>query len=245
MVYADIEAQKKQVQNELAQKKLSYNQSLAMQKQETDNTINKNKTYLDEQIKKMNTDRIVNDDKITALNNRRGGFYSGGLDYQLSENLKNTTAGQNGLRRDTGVNNQEILNKYNLVASQAAEQIRLLENESGDKIRALVNEALARQQAEAQAAAKERERAARASRARATASSTSPSDAELARLYQEYLASKGQPTNFFMTPNEATKRAVNVYEGMNSRAGRAVAKASKAPATNTKMTANEKRRRGL
>jgi hypothetical protein len=148
-----LEDQKKAVENELAQKRQTINNSLNVQKFETDNTINRNNQYLDEQIKKMNTDKIVNDDKIAALQNRRGGFYSGGLDYQLAENLRNTTEGQTGLRRDTGTKNQELLGRYNLLASQAAEQIKQLEMESADTIRALVNAELERQAAAARSRA--------------------------------------------------------------------------------------------
>lgn len=235
MVYADIEAQKKQVENELAQKKLSYNQSLALQKQETDNTINQNKSYLDEQIKKLNTQRNLNADNITTLQNRRGGFYSGGLDYQLGENNKSIINSQNDITRDINSKNQEMLGKYNLVASQAAEQIRLLENESGDRIRALVNEALARQQEEAQAAARARASASRARASRARATQTTSSDgSEMEKYYQMYLATKP-------TANEEIKRRVNVYEGLSgSKAAREANKYY-----GGKMTKNERLRRGL
>jgi hypothetical protein len=230
-----LEDQKKAVENELAQKRQSINNSLNMQKLETDNTINRNNQYLDEQIKKMNTDKIVNDDKIAALQNRRGGFYSGGLDYQLAENLRNTTEGQTGLRRDTGTKNQELLGRYNTLASQAAEQIKQLEMETADNIRALVNAELERQR---QAAATSRARAQQEAQAK-------PSEAELARLYQEYLASQGQPTNFFMTPNEATRRNTNVYAGLSGYKAADAANQFYKNVTNTQMTQNERLRRGL
>lgn len=178
-----LDDQKKQIENELAQKKLSYQQGLQTQKLETDNTINRNNQYLDEQIKKMNTDRIVNDDKITALQNRRGGFYSGGLDYSLAENLRNTTEGQNGLRRDIGGKNTELLGQYNQRASQAAEQIRLLENESADRIRALVNAALEQQR---QAAASSRARSSKGTKG--TTQKTAPSTP----IAQEFRSAQAQ-----------------------------------------------------
>jgi hypothetical protein len=183
-----LDDQKKQIENELAQKKLSMNQSLATQKLETDNSINRNKQYLDEQINTLNTNRIANDDKITALQNRRGGFYSGGLDYSLAENLRNTTEGQNGLRRDIGTRNSEMLGQYNLKASQAAEQIRLLENESADRIRALVNAAL------------EQQRQAASSRARSSSSrggslsrNTSQQPSPVAQQFRNDKANSQQP----------------------------------------------------
>lgn len=243
MAYADIEAQKKQVENELAQRKLAYQQGLQTQKAETDSVINQNNQYMDEQIKKMNTGRIVNDDKITALQNRRGGFYSGGLDYQLSENLRTTNEGQTSLRRDIGAKNSDLLKQYNMKASQVADQIRLLENESADKIRALVNQELERQRAEAAAAAASRARSSRSRRSSSGSSSGGGDD--LSALYAQYLASKGQPTNFFMTPTEAKKRAVNVYAGITSSKAARVANGYSGKASTTKMTANERKRRGL
>lgn len=186
-----LDDQKKLIENELAQKRQSINNSLSMQKQETDNTINRNNQYLDEQINKMNTDRIVNDDKITAFNNRRGGFYSGGLDYQLAENLRNTTEGQNGLRRDINTKNQEMLGGYNLKASQAAEQIRLFENESADKIRALINEELERQRQVAEAAANAR---ARASSAKSTPVKTSSKNTPVAQQFRADATKSQQST---------------------------------------------------
>jgi hypothetical protein len=138
----------KQIQNEIAQQRNSINNGLAIQKRQYDDTINRNNQYLDEQIKGLNTSRIVNDDKITALQNRRGGFYSGGLDYQLAENLRNTTNSQNTIRRDINDKNQSILGEYNTLAGQAAEQIRQLETQAPDRIRQLVNEELTRRRAE-------------------------------------------------------------------------------------------------
>ena len=233
MAYSDIEAQKKQVQNELSQKKLAYQQGLQTQKLEMDTAIKRNNEYLDEQIKKMNTSRIVNDDKITALQNRRGGFYSGGLDYQLAENLRETNQGQSALRRDIGNKNSDMTSQYALRASQVAEQIRLLENESADRIRALVNQALER------------------SRARARSGSgrygggSSGGGSDLSALYAQYLASKGQPTDFFKTPNERTKRAVNVYAGITSSKAARAANGYSGVASANSMTENERRRRGL
>lgn len=152
---------RKQIDNEIALQRQSINQGLQTQKTEFDNTINRNNQYLDEQIKGLNTSRIVNDDKIAALQNRRGGFYSGGLDYQLSENLRNTTNSQDNIRRDINAKNQEITGQYNTLASQAANQISLLEKQAPDRIRQLVNEELERQRAiqmQEQAAQLERER---------------------------------------------------------------------------------------
>lgn len=103
---------------------------------------------------------------------------------------------------------------------------------------------LEREQAAADAAARARASSSRSRASSGTTSASSNQD-ELAALYQEYLASQGQPTNFFMTPTEQKKRAVSPYAGMNTKAGRAVAKASSTKATSTKMTANERKRRGL
>lgn len=138
---------RKQIDNEIALQRQSINQGLSTKKSEFDNTINRNNQYLDEQIKGLNTSRIVNDDKITALQNRRGGYYSGGLDYQLAENLRNTTGAQDNIRRDVNNKNQEVLGEYNILAKQAADQISVLERQAPDRIRELVNAEIDRQRA--------------------------------------------------------------------------------------------------
>jgi hypothetical protein len=199
------------------------NQSLAMQKQESDNTINQNKQYLTDQIAKLNTQRNQNADHITALQNRRGGFYSGGLDYQLAQNNTSINNSQGQLTRDINTKNMEIGNRYNLIASQAAEQIRQMENQSSEKIRELVNQEIERQRQEATAAAKAR---AKASKPKA-APYTPPTGKDLVNLYSEYLASKGEPTAYMMTPNEVTKRTTNVYAGMENIFGQPPKKSNK------------------
>ncbi|PLR84665.1 hypothetical protein CVD25_01120 [Bacillus canaveralius] len=138
------ERYRRQVENDIAQQRQSINNSLGMQKREFDNTINRNNQYLGEQVSRLNTDRLVNDDRTTALHNRRGGFYSGGLDYSLTENLRNTTSAQDNVRRDINDKNQGILGQYNLLASQGAEQISTLERQAPDRIRELVAQELAR-----------------------------------------------------------------------------------------------------
>jgi hypothetical protein len=132
----------KQVQNEIDRQRQSINNNIGIQKKQYDETINRNKSYLNEQVGKLKTDRIVNDDKITTLQNRRGGFYSGGLDYQLAENLRNTQNSQSAITRDINDKNQAILGEYNTIASQAANQIKQLEMQAPDTIRQRVNEEL-------------------------------------------------------------------------------------------------------
>lgn len=134
-----------QVQNQIAQQRQSINNALNIQKGQYDETINRNKSYLNEQIGKFDKDKLVTDDKTVALQNRRGGFYSGGLDYQLAENARNTTNAKSALSRDIGDKNSAILGEYNTLARQAAENIRLLEQQAPDKIRDLVNQELTKQ----------------------------------------------------------------------------------------------------
>lgn len=136
---------KKQVDNEIATQRQSINNSLNIQKREFDNTINRNNKYLDEQIKGLNTSKLVNDDKIMTIQNRFGGIYSGGKDYQLAENQRSTSSAQDNIRRDINDKNQEVLGQYNTLASQAAENIRMLETQSIDKIRQMVNEEIQKQ----------------------------------------------------------------------------------------------------
>lgn len=138
----DISAQ---VKNQIAQQRQSINNTLKIQKGQYDETINRNKSYLNEQLGKYDKDKLVTDDKTVALQNRRGGFYSGGLDYQLAENARNTTSAKSAISRDIGDKNSSILGEYNTLARQAAENIRLLEQQAPDKIRDLVNQELTKQ----------------------------------------------------------------------------------------------------
>lgn len=134
-----------QVQNEIAKQRQSINNTLKIQKGQYDETINRNKSYLNEQIGKYDKDKLVTDDKTIALQNRRGGFYSGGLDYQLAENARNTTNAKSALSRDIGDKNSAILGEYNTLARQAAENIRQLEQQAPDRIRQQVLEEMNRQ----------------------------------------------------------------------------------------------------
>jgi hypothetical protein len=135
----------KQVQNQIAQQKQAINNSLGIQKTQYDETINRNKAYLTEQIGKYDKDKLVTDDRSVALQNRRGGFYSGGLDYQLAENARNTTNAKSALTRDINDKNSSVLGEYNTLARQAAENIRQLEMQAPDLIRQRVLEEMTRQ----------------------------------------------------------------------------------------------------
>lgn len=134
-----------QVKNQIAQQKQSINNTLKIQKGQYDETINRNKSYLNEQIGSLKKDKNISDDRIQTLQNRRGGFYSGGMDYQLAENAKTNLNAQTAITRDITDKNNSVLSEYNTLARQAAENIRLLETQAPDKIRELVNQELTRQ----------------------------------------------------------------------------------------------------
>lgn len=136
---------KKQIDNEVATQRQSINNNLNIQKQTFDSSINRNNQYLDEQIKSLKTNKIVNDDKIMTMQNRFGGIYSGGKDYQLAENQRSNLASQDSVRKDITDRNQGVLDQYNTLASQASEQIRMLETQAPDRIRQLVNEEIEKQ----------------------------------------------------------------------------------------------------
>jgi hypothetical protein len=77
-----------QIQNEIAKHTQSINNTLDIQKNQYDETINRNKAHLTEQIGKYDKGKLVTDDKTLALQKMRGEFYSGGFDYSLLKRTK-------------------------------------------------------------------------------------------------------------------------------------------------------------
>lgn len=136
----------KQIENELALKKKAIEDQLAKAKQSTDLAVQQNNAYLEEQLGKLGQQKVVNDDRAATLSNRRGGFYSGGLDYQLGQNASSYNEASGALQRDVAARNADIQNRNSLLAEQAAEQISLLEQQAPDLIRQRITEELARQQ---------------------------------------------------------------------------------------------------
>lgn len=135
----------KSVQAEIEAKKLALQQQLAMQQQANNSAVSQNNAYLQEQLGKLQKQKTVTDNQSQMLANRRGGFYSGGLDYQLGQNASSFNEASGGLQRDIAARNAEIYARNSLLANQAAEQISQLQQSAPSLIRQRVLEEMNRQ----------------------------------------------------------------------------------------------------
>lgn len=146
-VKAQLEADiKKQIENQLATQSQAINAELAKTLQANQLAVQQNNSYLQEQLGKLGQQKVVNDDSATKLQNRRGGFYSGGLDYQLGQNASSYNEASGSVSREIAQRNADINNRNALLAEQAAQQISLMQQQAPDLIRQRVAEALQSQQ---------------------------------------------------------------------------------------------------
>ncbi|ALA68951.1 hypothetical protein GT50_01250 [Geobacillus stearothermophilus 10] len=133
-IQAQIEAQKKAIQDQLA-----------LEQQANELAIQQNNAYLAEQLQNLQQQKAVNDQQAQMLANRRGGFYSGGLDYQLGQNIASYNKATEDLQREIAMRNADIYNRNALLAQQAAEQIKTLEQQAPELIQQRIREELDRQ----------------------------------------------------------------------------------------------------
>ncbi|NNU85345.1 hypothetical protein ETC05_16530 [Geobacillus sp. BMUD] len=135
----------KEIQAEIEAKKKAIQDQLALEQQANELAIQQNNAYLAEQLKKLQEQKAVNDQQAQMLANRRGGFYSGGLDYQLGQNITSYNQATEALQRDIAARNADIYNRNALLAQQAAEQIKMLEQQAPTLIQQRIREELDRQ----------------------------------------------------------------------------------------------------
>lgn len=133
--YAWIE---ESVMSELATQKQAIEQELARLNQASTLAVDQNNTFLQEQIKGLNEQKAVTDNNIATFQNRRGGFYSGGTDFQLGNNARGFAQAEGGIRKDVAARNADIWGRNSLLAQQAAEKISLLTQQAPGKIRELI-----------------------------------------------------------------------------------------------------------
>lgn len=120
----------------------AINQALAQAIQASELSVNKNNQQLQEQIRALTNQKAQMDDAAQQLQNRRGGFYSGGLDYQLGNIASTTQQATSDAQRDVAARNADIYSRNSLLAQQAAEQIKTLQNAAPDRIRELIRQAI-------------------------------------------------------------------------------------------------------
>lgn len=83
----------------------------------------------------FNSAEAVAGDSAQQLQNRRGGFYSGGLDYQMGGIQRGYAQARSDLTRDVNSRNQQILDQYGTQANSIADQISGLQSAAPGIIR--------------------------------------------------------------------------------------------------------------
>jgi hypothetical protein len=133
------------VNDEIAKQIQAFNQGNAQTVQANQLAVTQNNNYLDEQLKKLQEQQVMDNQDAQTLQNRRGGFYSGGLDYQLGNIGRGYAQSQGNLQRDVSARNQDIWGRNALLAQQTADKIATLQQQAPDKIRQLLQEEIDRQ----------------------------------------------------------------------------------------------------
>lgn len=127
---------------DLEDKTKAITDALAQANQASNLGINQNNQQLQEQIKQLNEQKLANDETAKQFENRRGGFYSGGLDYQLGSNARANTEATSNAQRDVGNRNADITGRNALLAQQAADNIKQLQSAAPDRIREMIRQAV-------------------------------------------------------------------------------------------------------
>lgn len=136
------------ITNQVNQQVLAANQGLGQMTQANNLAVTENQNYLNDQIAKMTKQKAADNDNAVAFQNRRGGFYSGGIDYQQGQIENSYGEAQSTLTRDIAARNQDIWNRNALLAQQTAEKITQLQQQAPDLIRKRIDELVNQQLAE-------------------------------------------------------------------------------------------------
>lgn len=136
------------IMNQVNQQVLAAQQGLGQMTQANQLAVTENKNYLDDQIAKMTKQKANDMDNAVSFQNRRGGFYSGGIDYQQGQINSSYGEAQGTLTRDVTARNQDIWNRNALLAQQTAEKITQLQQQAPDLIRKRIDELVNQQLAE-------------------------------------------------------------------------------------------------
>lgn len=141
----DDDAIGKEIMNGVNQKIQSINQGLGLSQQANNDQVNQNQNFLNEQIAKMTKQKASDLDSAVTFQNRRGGFYSGGLDYQQGQINSGYEESVGGLNRDIASRNDAIWKNNTSLAKNAADNIAMLLQQAPDQIRAAVSAAASKQ----------------------------------------------------------------------------------------------------
>lgn len=133
-----------EVQNEIEKRKRSIANDMQEQRQANRSAIQANENFLQEQIENYKQQQAEANRDATQLQNRRGGFYSGGLDYQRGQIARSTNEAIENTSREVAQRNADLRERNAMISRQASEAIRALENEAPDMVRSRVIEAMER-----------------------------------------------------------------------------------------------------
>lgn len=97
--------------------------------------IDQNKQYLQEQLDSLSKQNAVQTDATQQFNNRLGGLYSGGQQYQQGQQAAAYANQQGAVSRDVGARNQQLIDQYGAKSEAIASQIQQLQMGSPDIIR--------------------------------------------------------------------------------------------------------------
>ncbi|UKS27208.1 hypothetical protein LOZ80_38110 [Paenibacillus sp. HWE-109] len=141
------------IKNQIDKQVLAANQGLGQMTQANNLAVTENQNYLNDQIAKMTKQKANDMDNAVSFQNRRGGFYSGGVDYQQGQINNSYGEAQGTLTRDIAARNQDIWNRNALLAQQTAEKITQLQQQAPDLIRQRIDELVNKQLADRNAQA--------------------------------------------------------------------------------------------
>lgn len=107
--------------------------------------VNQNQQFLQQQLAALAAQQAVDTQGAQDLQNRRGGFYSGGLDYQLGS-IGSAYANQRGqLGSEIASRNQQLLDQYGTQANTIAQQIAGLQSNRPQLVNEAINNYLTQQ----------------------------------------------------------------------------------------------------
>lgn len=152
----EIDRYEEQTENDLASLEKQIKDEIARMREQGKAAIGRNNEYLEQQLERLQEQKAQGDQQIINLQNRRGGFYSGGTDYYLAQNQRETQQATGNLQSEIAGRNAEIENSNNMAAEQALgkltlsreqamNKINMLREQAPDQVRQLVDQALERQ----------------------------------------------------------------------------------------------------
>ncbi|MDQ0873799.1 hypothetical protein QFZ77_002458 [Paenibacillus sp. V4I3] len=142
------------IMNGVNQQTSAINQGLNLSQQANNAQVSENNRYKDENTAKLTKQKSQDLDNAVQFQNRRGGFYSGGLDYQQGAINNGYQEAVGGLERDTAARNNAIWSNNAALAKNASDNIAMLLQQAPEKIQAALTAAAEKQ---AEAKAKERQ----------------------------------------------------------------------------------------